>query len=203
MIDLVVAFGLGYLLGSIPSAHLAARARGTSIFSVGSGNMGAMNTARTLGVALGVAVLAADAAKGAAAAAVGYGMAALAGAGPGATLALALAGGTGAVVGHAWSAFVGFRGGKALATAFGAALPVYPVTALAMLTLLIALSLLLRPRFRLAAVLSVLAYPVVTVTVEARVAPSVDHVFSVLTAVLVVTAVILVKHLPRRPAAAG
>jgi acyl phosphate:glycerol-3-phosphate acyltransferase len=198
MIDLLVASGLGYLLGSIPSAQLAARLRGTSIFEVGSGNMGAMNTARNLGFAIGVAVLAVDVGKGAAAAGIGWGMAALAGGGPYAGLVLALAGGVGAVLGHAWSAFVGFRGGKALATAFGAALPAYPFTGLAMAVLLIGLTLLLRPRYNLAAALAVLLYPVVAFAVELRVAPTIDHVFAVLTAVLPITAVVLVKHLPRR-----
>jgi acyl phosphate:glycerol-3-phosphate acyltransferase len=198
MIDLLVALGLGYLLGSLPSAQLAARLRGASIFEVGSGNMGAMNTARNLGFGLGVAVLAADVGKGAAAAGIGWGMAALAGGGPFAGLVLALAAGVGAVLGHAWSAFVGFRGGKALATAFGAALPAYPITGLAMAVLLIALTLLLRPRHTLAAALAVLLYPVVAFAVEMRVAPTIDHVFAVLTAVLVIAAIILVKHLPAR-----
>src|SRR6185503_16787867 len=54
----------GYLLGSIPSGYLAARARGIDIRQVGSGNIGATNVFRALGKPAGIAVLAADILKG-------------------------------------------------------------------------------------------------------------------------------------------
>lgn len=197
MIDLLVALSLGYLLGSVPFAAIAARSRGQRIFEVGSGNMGAMNTARNLGLPLGVAVFAADVAKGAAAAAVGLGMASLAGSGPGA--ALALAGGVGAVVGHAWSVFVGFKGGKALAAAFGASLPVYPAAGISLAILLVALTLLLRRRPKVAAVITMALYPVVAYLAEMGAVADLDRAFAIVSAVLVISVVVIVKHLPRRP----
>jgi acyl phosphate:glycerol-3-phosphate acyltransferase len=203
VIDLLVALGLGYLVGSFPSAAIAARLRGARVFDLGSGNMGAMNVARNLGFGLGVAVLLADIGKGAAAAGIGLGMARLAALPPDARLALALAGGVGAVVGHAWSVYVRFRGGKALATAFGVALPVYPVAALITLGVLVALLLLLRGRATVAAVITVFAYPVIAYLAEVRAGSDEDRAFAVLTAVLLVSAVVLVKHLPRRAAGAG
>ncbi|MBA2668639.1 MAG: glycerol-3-phosphate acyltransferase [Trueperaceae bacterium] len=199
MIDLLVALSLGYLLGSVPFAAIAARSRGQRIFEVGSGNMGAMNTARNLGLPLGVAVFAADVAKGAAAAAVGLGMASLAGSGPGAALALALVGGVGAVVGHAWSVFVGFKGGKALAAAFGASLPVYPAAGISLAILLVALTLLLRRRPKVAAVITMALYPVVAYLAEMGAVADLDRAFAIVSAVLVISVVVIVKHLPRRP----
>jgi len=53
-----------YLLGSIPFGYLAAKARGIDIRSVGSGNIGATNAMRVLGKPIGIAVLLLDAAKG-------------------------------------------------------------------------------------------------------------------------------------------
>jgi acyl phosphate:glycerol-3-phosphate acyltransferase len=202
VIEPAVALGIGYLLGAIPSAALAARWRGTRIFDVGSGNMGAMNTARNLGLGLGVAVLVADIGKGALAAAAGLGMATLAGGGPDEALALALVAGVGAVLGHAWSAYVAFRGGKALATAFGASLPVYPAAGLTIAVLLIALTLLMRRRPDVAAVITVVLYPVVAYLAEMRAVPDQQRAFAIVTAVLVISAIILVKHLPRHAAPA-
>lgn len=191
--DAVVALAVGYLLGGLPSAALAARARGRSIFRVGSGNMGAMNVTRNLGAAWGIAVLAADVGKGALAAGAGAGMATLLGGGADARLALALLAGIGAVTGHAWSPYVGFRGGKALATAFGAALPVAPWAALATLTLLIALVLLTR-RVGVATVLTLLLYPVTTYLATHRASGDQGLAFATATAAVVVAILVLVKH---------
>src|SRR5690606_17201736 len=61
----LVALAAGYLLGALPTAYLVAKARGVNVFAVGSGSMGAMNTARNLGVGAGLLVLAVDVGKGA------------------------------------------------------------------------------------------------------------------------------------------
>jgi acyl phosphate:glycerol-3-phosphate acyltransferase len=196
----LVALALGYLVGSFPSAALAARSRGLRIFEVGSGNMGAMNTARNLGIGWGVAVFAADVGKGALAAAAGSALARAADASD-LTLTLALCGGVGAVVGHAWSPFVGFRGGKALAAAFGATLPVYPVAGLVVAAVLVALTLALWPRHHLASIIAVTIAPFLAYLVTARTADP-ERALAVLAALLVSCAVILVKHRPSRRAAA-
>jgi acyl phosphate:glycerol-3-phosphate acyltransferase len=198
LIDLLVALGVGYLLGSIPSAVLAARRRGRDIFEVGSGNMGAMNTARNLGFGLGLAVFVADVGKGVLAALAGHGMALVAGTGQATGFMLALVAGVGAVAGHAWPAYTGFRGGKALATAFGVSLPVYPVAGTTMAVLLIALTLLMRRRPNLAAVLTMVLYPVVAYLAEVRAVPDQDRAFAILTAVLLISLIVLVRHLPSR-----
>ncbi len=197
MLTLLAAIAVGYMLGAIPSAELAARLKGRRIFDVGSGNMGAMNTARNLGIALGVAVLVADIAKGAAATALALAMASVAGLGTEARLAVALAAGLAAVVGHAWSVYVGWRGGKALATIFGVALPLYPWGGLAGLGLILALLLITR-RAHLAAVLTLIAYPWLVALVAVRTGEPTETVFALFTATLPLTVVSLVKHRPRR-----
>jgi acyl phosphate:glycerol-3-phosphate acyltransferase len=198
VIELIVALGVGYLIGSLPTAELAARLRGRSIFELGSGNMGAMNAARSLGWGIGIGVFAVDVGKGLLAALAGLGMAAIAPPGSPGTLALGLTAGVGAVFGHAFSPFVGFRGGKALATAFGASLPVYPAAGLYAAALLLALTLVMLRRHRLAIVLTALLYPLVAYLAEARLSTDLDRIFAVVTATIVIAVVVLVRSLPRR-----
>ena len=197
MLTLLAAIAVGYMLGAIPSAELAARLKGRRIFDVGSGNMGAMNTARNLGVALGVAVFVADVAKGAAATALALAMASAAGLTSEARFAVALAAGLAAVVGHAWSIYVGWRGGKALATILGVALPLYPWGGLAGLVVILALLLITR-RAHLAAVLTLIAYPWLVALVALRTGEPTETAFALFTATLPLTVVSLVKHRPRR-----
>jgi len=150
----LLSLAAGYLLGSVPSAALVARLKRRDIFAVGSSSMGAMNTARNLGWALGALVLLLDLGKGALASLVGLWLGTLAGD----ALYTPLAAGVGAVLGHLWSVWVGFRGGKGLATTLGVALPVYPLGGLyALLTLLVLVALSRRVTF--ATLLTALLYP--------------------------------------------
>jgi glycerol-3-phosphate acyltransferase PlsY len=107
---LLGAAALGYLLGTIPSADLAARlaSRGTvNLRDAGTGNPGAANAASLLGPRWGAGVMAADIAKGF----VACQAARLVAGEPGAYVA-----GTAAVVGHCYPVWSGFRGGKGVAT---------------------------------------------------------------------------------------
>ncbi len=192
--DLLVAIAVGYLLGGFPTAAVVARVRGKRIFEVGSGNMGAMNTARNLGFGLGVAVLVVDVAKGSAAVLLGFAMASALGAPAGASLALGSSAGVAAIVGHAWSPYVGFRGGKALATGFGVTLPLFPWGGLAGLTLLVALVLILR-RVTLATILTLLAFPLLAYLATMRATLDQDVAFTATTVALVSAVVIILKHL--------
>jgi acyl phosphate:glycerol-3-phosphate acyltransferase len=101
----------GYLLGSIPFGLLLTRAAGLGdIRRVGSGNIGATNVLRTGNKALAAATLLLDAVKGAAAILFANwwgGHAAI------------LWAGAGAVLGHAFPVWLGFKGGKAVATSYG------------------------------------------------------------------------------------
>ena len=103
---------VSYLLGSIPFAYLIARAgRGVDLLHVGSGNPGATNVLRVAGPGAAVVVLALDVGKGYLPILVGK------------TLDVSpwVLGGMGlsAVLGHAFSVFLRFRGGKGVATAAG------------------------------------------------------------------------------------
>jgi len=115
----------GYLLGSIPFAWLLAkRVGGVDIRLIGSGNVGAANAYRGAGPAAAMMVVALDLAKGACAVLIAN----RAGHGPGVQVASAVA----AVVGHVFPVWLGFRGGKGVATACGAFAVLAPVaTALA------------------------------------------------------------------------
>jgi len=110
-----------YLLGAIPTSYLAARyVAGVDLRTVGSGNLGATNLYRSLGWRYALPVGLFDLAKGVVPVLV---FAPRAGAGPVATLALGLA----AMVGHVFSVFVRFRGGKGVATSAGVFLGLAPL----------------------------------------------------------------------------
>ncbi len=64
IVGYILAALAGYLLGSIPTGYLVAAARGLDIRTVGSGNIGATNVFRYLGVPAGIFVLLSDAFKG-------------------------------------------------------------------------------------------------------------------------------------------
>lgn len=101
-----------YLLGAVPFGMLVARARGVDIMAVGSGNIGATNVWRTLGPGPGSLVMALDILKGAVPALLGsYFL-------KDASWSFGL--GLAAVVGHSLSPFLKFKGGKGIATGYGA-----------------------------------------------------------------------------------
>jgi glycerol-3-phosphate acyltransferase PlsY len=110
----VSALAVGYLLGSIPFGFLVAKARGVHILSAGSGNIGATNVKRTVGSIPAAIVLALDVSKGFLAAA--WPIHAVGGS---AGERLGLLGLLGALLGHMFSLFLRFRGGKGVAVAIG------------------------------------------------------------------------------------
>jgi glycerol-3-phosphate acyltransferase PlsY len=115
----------GYLLGSVPFGFLVARAvGGVDVRTAGSGNTGATNVARVVGVGPGLLVLALDAAKGAVAVLLARTLM------PQAPTVQALAG-LASVAGHVAPVWLGFRGGKGVATALGVLCVLVPAAALA------------------------------------------------------------------------
>ena len=108
----LVFVAFGFVAGAIPFGVIVSRQLGgVDIQQRGSGNIGATNVARVLGAGPGLLVLVLDAAKGAlpVAAALHWSGA----------LTIALATGGAAILGHCFSPFLGFRGGKGVATALG------------------------------------------------------------------------------------
>ena len=130
---------LAYLLGSIPTAIIAARLRrGIDIRKEGSGNAGATNAARVLGLRVGIAVALIDLAKGLLSVLL---LARIAPVADGGSPALC---GIAAVTGHVFPVFAGFRGGKGVATGAGAAIAVFPLLAPFCLVIFLVISALSR-----------------------------------------------------------
>ena len=120
---LFIALG-AFLLGSIPTGYLVARAKGVDIRQHGSGNIGATNVFRTLGKPLGIFVFVVDALKGFAAV----------------WLAVRIGGGSdwagiiaavAVIAGHNYTPWLGFKGGKGIATSAGVLLALMPWAVLA------------------------------------------------------------------------
>ena len=121
---------LGYFLGSIPTAYVAGRLiRDRDIRQMGDGNVGAANAFRQLGAKAGIGVFFADAGKGA--------LAILIAQAASIPLVAVLLTGAAVVVGHNWSVFIGFRGGRGESTSIGVLLAIItqPMLILAVPTL--------------------------------------------------------------------
>lgn len=122
--QIFIAFLGAFLLGSIPTGYLVARARGVDIRRHGSGNIGATNVFRTLGKPLGIFVFAADALKGFAA----VWLAARFGGGSDWTPIVAA---VAVIAGHNYTPWLGGKGGKGIATSAGVLLALMPWAVLA------------------------------------------------------------------------
>jgi len=168
----------GYVLGSIPSGVLLTRASGVDLRASGSGNIGATNVARTVGARAGVLTLVADILKGLVPTYTARYIC-------GGDLSAAAWVGVATVVGHVYPVFAGCRGGKGVATAFGAFLALTPVAAL--------LSLV-----GFAAVAAVTRYVSVASLVAALILPVagaiIDYGPALTRATVVVAALVVVRH---------
>ncbi len=119
---------LAYLLGAIPCGFLIARVKGVDIRTVGSGNIGATNVFRSVGKGWGILTFVCDALKGWLAAGLFPILSArLLGYDGGPALAVACA--ALAIAGHNWSVYLGFKGGKGIATSLGALIGIAPAAA--------------------------------------------------------------------------
>ena len=120
----LLSLAAAYLIGSIPFSFFVARAFGVAdVRRVGSGNVGATNVLRSAGSVAGAVALALDLAKGALAVALAQRLA------PAQPLAPPLAAIL-VVLGHVYPVWLGFRGGKGVATGLGAFAVLEPVAAL-------------------------------------------------------------------------
>ena len=122
MTGIIAAAAIGYLLGAIPFGLMLTRLAGYGdVRQIGSGNIGATNVLRTGSKGLAALTLVFDTAKGTAAALIGAQW------GANAMLAASAA----VVIGHMFPVWLGFRGGKGLATAFGVVIVIaWPVAVL-------------------------------------------------------------------------
>ncbi|MDY6069551.1 MAG: glycerol-3-phosphate 1-O-acyltransferase PlsY [Opitutales bacterium] len=124
---LFISLAVGYLLGAIPFAVIIASAKGVDILSYGSGNPGATNVKRACGTFAGRLCFVCDALKGFIAAFWPYAAAYFGCAFGGMALVnVALFGLVGAIIGHTFSVFLKFKGGKGVSVTIGALCAVLP-----------------------------------------------------------------------------
>lgn len=122
-------FLIGYVLGSIPFAYLVGCIKGIDIREHGSHNVGATNVLRVVGKSWGLLVFFADALKGFAAVRIALFFVAST---PGETLHpefYAILAAAASVIGHSFPIWLGFKGGKGVATSAGAILGIMPIAA--------------------------------------------------------------------------
>ena len=150
---IILSAVLGYLLGCIPTGVLVARIYGVrDIRTLGSGNSGTTNVLRNLGWLPSVLTLVGDCMKGYAACLIGRQLGGDAG---------MLAGGLCAILGHDFPVFMGFKGGKGIATSLGMIIAINPWIALALLVVQIVAVALTR-YMSVASLITTVAFPVLT-----------------------------------------
>ncbi|ADO76941.1 glycerol-3-phosphate 1-O-acyltransferase PlsY [Halanaerobium praevalens] len=119
---ILIAIFISYLIGSIPSGFLLTKyVMRKDVRQYGSGNIGATNVARVMGLKSGILVAIFDILKGYLGVLVGQLII-----GNSLSIAILLVAVT-AIAGHDWSIFLGFSGGKGVATTFGVILRLYPL----------------------------------------------------------------------------
>ena len=151
----VLVIAVGYIIGSFPTAYLVARTKGIDIFAVGSGNMGATNVIRAMGLRYGALVWAIDGTKGVLAILLARLIV------PDYQATASVLAAVAAVAGHNWSFLAtlltgSIRGGKGAATAMGTFLLLAP-TLLVALVLALGMTIVLLTRYVSLGVLTAVA----------------------------------------------
>lgn len=148
ILEFLAVIAVSYLVGSIPSGYVAGRLlRGIDVRDYGSGATGATNVMRTLGRGPFVIVLLADAMKGYIPVLVTWFLFG--------SHDLQVASGLAAVVGHDFPLYIGFRGGRGVATSFG----VYAALGLHIGSGLVAVGLFIILAFRYMSLMSIITVP--------------------------------------------
>lgn len=128
MFSYIIIIVIAYLLGNISTSYIVGkRLSGVDIRTQGSGNAGSTNVLRTHGKKAGAMTFSGDLLKGMAAVFIAKIIAYFASVDPVSAGYIAV---VGVVCGHNWPAFLGFRGGKGVATSLGAMIAVNPIIAL-------------------------------------------------------------------------
>jgi len=131
--NVVIAFVLAYLMGSIPTSVWVGKLfHGIDVREHGSGNAGATNVIRVLGWKTGVPVMIVDVGKGWLAASLPL-LLNLSEPGSGQLTTLQILTGLTSIIGHVYPVFAGFRGGKGVGTTFGVLLSIHPLLTLSCL----------------------------------------------------------------------
>jgi len=182
----LLAIVLSYLLGAIPVGYIVGKLmKGIDIREYGSGNIGFTNALRVMGVLPGVIVLLADIAKGVAAVLLASRL--------GGIQANALTPymkaicGAFAMIGHCWTVFLKFRGGKGVSTSLGVFLSVYPLAGLISFGVWL-VAVAVKRYVSLGSILMCICFTVITFIAGG------EYIWGVRIMALVITLVVLYRH---------
>ncbi len=164
MLTLLVILAVSYIIGSIPTSLVAGKMlKGIDIRNFGSGNAGGTNAFRVLGWKPGLIVTLIDIAKGvlAAVAVVAFFQKHPIGTFPDMNeVALRLLAGMSAVIGHVFTLFAGFKGGKGVSTAAGMLIGIAPVSMLMVIAIFL-LTVYISRHVSVASMLAAIAFPLI------------------------------------------
>ncbi len=199
MLNLAIILVLSYLVGSIPTSIIVSKlAKGIDIRDYGSGNAGGTNTIRVLGWKYGIFVILFDAFKGAFAVVV---IARLFGGNlpfsnqtpfDNFTLVQILAG-LAAVLGHVWTIFAGFKGGKGIATALGFLLTLVTVDMLIAVAIFFVIVLTTK-YVSLGSIAAAIALPLVMIIRENVFGVDIQGYHTILPFVILTSALVIYTH---------
>jgi glycerol-3-phosphate acyltransferase PlsY len=130
VLKIIAALVLGYLLGSLNTSVIVGKIYGKDVRNLGSKSAGLTNTLRVLGKSAAAFVLAGDILKGVIACLIGLRLGVYVHSGESGDCLSLLAAGAGAVIGHNWPVYFGFKGGKGMLTAAAVMFTIDWVTAL-------------------------------------------------------------------------
>ena len=185
-LEFAAVIAISYLVGSIPSGYIVGRAlKGIDVREFGSGAIGATNVMRTLGRGPFLGVLLADALKGYIPVLVTWFVFESHG--------LQVASGLAAVLGHDFPLYIGFRGGRGVATSFG----VYAALAMPVSVSLLAVGLFIILTFRYMSLISLVTVPLgaLVLLVFAILGVGDDYTYTKAVFGAFATALVLVRHL--------
>jgi glycerol-3-phosphate acyltransferase PlsY len=166
----LLTIAIAYLLGSIPFGYLLVRTfRKEDIRTIGSGNIGATNVARSGAKGLGILTLVLDALKGFLAVVIAQHLAPRVGFPAGYDLAVVA--GVAVVIGHCFPVWLGFRGGKGVATALGVFFALVPLTVVLYVLAVFLLIFLLTRYVSLSSILAAAAFPLFAIPNAAQRTP--------------------------------
>ena len=192
MIPALVAIVLSYLVGSIPAGYIIGKLfKGTDIRNHGSGNIGFTNVLRVLGPVPGIITLLADVGKGVAAVLAVSQLGKLQPASLTPYLPV-LCGGF-AIVGHVWTIFLKFRGGKGVATSLGIFTSLFWQAGLISLGVWI-IAVAITRYVSLGSILLCISFCVATFATAPGDAWSIQYIWAVRILGLVVTAIVIYRH---------
>ncbi|MCH7577317.1 MAG: glycerol-3-phosphate 1-O-acyltransferase PlsY [Chloroflexi bacterium] len=186
LLEFAAVIAISYLVGSIPSGYIVGRAlKGIDVREFGSGAIGATNVMRTLGRGPFLGVLLADALKGYIPVLVTWFVFESHG--------LQVASGLAAVLGHDFPLYIGFRGGRGVATSFG----VYAALAMPVSVSLLAVGLFIMLTFRYMSLMSLVMVPLgaLVLLVFAILGVGDDYTYTKAVFGAFATALVLVRHL--------